>query len=184
MVDAAAAPLTAAQDALTWLESSDEGSADNRRQAIAVLQAATQAFADAVAAVPAGEWRGPVDAAFADRVGAGRLGALVGLDDPVGWALDVLGLDGSDRSQTTVRRRFRELLREAHPDQGGRDLDAADRIREAGPRRHHAHPGLLRQAAPGLGHMCRRLLVARVDHAEVRVDAAIQQGKDVFIASS
>jgi hypothetical protein len=50
VVDAAAAPLTAAQEALTWLESSDEGSADNRRQAIADLEAATQAFSDAVTA--------------------------------------------------------------------------------------------------------------------------------------
>ncbi len=50
VVDAAAAPLTAAQGALTWLESSDEGSADNRRQSIADLEAATQAFSDAVTA--------------------------------------------------------------------------------------------------------------------------------------
>ncbi|MEZ5141710.1 MAG: hypothetical protein R2726_04210 [Acidimicrobiales bacterium] len=65
-------------------------------------------------------------------------------ENPVGWALDVLGFSGDgsrdgrrragpglgsarpDRSAVT--RRFRELLREAHPDHGAESEGAAQRI--------------------------------------------------------
>jgi hypothetical protein len=50
--------------------------------------------------------------------------------DPVGWALGVLGLDrGTARpGRQAIQRRFRELLRAAHPDHGGEAADAALRI--------------------------------------------------------
>jgi hypothetical protein len=49
--------------------------------------------------------------------------------DPGLWALDVLGFAaGSTPPRTEVQRRFRTLLREAHPDHGGAREGAADRI--------------------------------------------------------
>jgi hypothetical protein len=52
--------------------------------------------------------------------------------DPRLWALDVLGLDettsGGGPSTKEVQRRFRQLLREAHPDHGAESAEAAERI--------------------------------------------------------
>jgi hypothetical protein len=46
-----------------------------------------------------------------------------------GWALHVLGFGtGSDPARGDVIRRFRELVRDAHPDHGGSSNDAGDRI--------------------------------------------------------
>jgi len=52
--------------------------------------------------------------------------------DPVGWALVVLGLEPRDRApdRSVVQRRFRDALREAHPDHGASDETAAGRIAE------------------------------------------------------
>lgn len=53
--------------------------------------------------------------------------AATAFADPRLWALDVLGLD--DRSgDKDVQRRYRALLREAHPDHGGHAGEAAERI--------------------------------------------------------
>jgi hypothetical protein len=83
-------------------------------------------------------WVGDLDRGF--------VAAITGLDrhqdwstrafqDPVQWALDVLGLapvpaPGSRPGRGDVQQRFRELLREAHPDHGGATDDAAHRIAE------------------------------------------------------
>lgn len=49
--------------------------------------------------------------------------------DPGLWALDVLGFAaGASPGRTEVQRRFRSLLRAAHPDHGGARDGAADRI--------------------------------------------------------
>lgn len=52
--------------------------------------------------------------------------------DPVSWALEVLGLDPEAQvpEPADLRKTFRSLLREAHPDIGGEADDAADRIAE------------------------------------------------------
>jgi curved DNA-binding protein CbpA len=47
------------------------------------------------------------------------------------WALDVLGL-GTTAGLKEVQRRYRTLLREAHPDHGGGIDEAADRIADLG----------------------------------------------------
>jgi hypothetical protein len=55
------------------------------------------------------------------------------IGDPVGWALSVLGWTDPkhDRPERpAVQRRFRELVRAAHPDAGGAAGVAADRIAE------------------------------------------------------
>jgi len=49
--------------------------------------------------------------------------------DPVGWALTVLELDERG-SRRVVQRRFRDLVRRAHPDHGGDSFGAAARIAE------------------------------------------------------
>jgi hypothetical protein len=55
--------------------------------------------------------------------------------DPIGWALGVLELAGqgpghSRVSPRAVQRRFRDLVRRAHPDHGGNAAGAAARIAE------------------------------------------------------
>ena len=47
------------------------------------------------------------------------------------WAMEVLGLRGSmDLDRDDISRRFRRLLRDAHPDHGGARAEAAERIAE------------------------------------------------------
>ena len=53
----------------------------------------------------------------------------VGADER--WAMEVLGLRaGMDVQRDDVNRRFRRLLRDAHPDSGGASIGAAARIEE------------------------------------------------------
>lgn len=88
------------------------------------------------------KWRGEVDPSLIGYLtGAGandRWGVSIS-GDPVSWALGVLGLlakpvGTSDVAAVSrpergdVQRRFRELLRQAHPDHGGLVDDAAARI--------------------------------------------------------
>ena len=79
-------------------------------------------------------WVGDVDARFITEVMGGRKASMADLmswNDPVVWALEVLGIDAgaSDgASKRVVQRRFRTLLRDAHPDHGGITDEAAQRI--------------------------------------------------------
>jgi hypothetical protein len=81
------------------------------------------------------DWFGPVDDSLigylAGTHGPGGWGRE-GFEDPVDWARRVLDLDGDgdhlDRRR--VQRRFRSLLRDAHPDHGAGDDGAAERIAE------------------------------------------------------
>lgn len=80
--------------------------------------------------------------AWAGEIGPELLAHLAGrsvptlsadaVGDPVGWALVVLGLESFDRmpDRAVVQRRFREALREAHPDHGASVDGAAGRIAE------------------------------------------------------
>lgn len=89
-------------------------------------------------------WRGETDRHLVEHLtgvgGAGRWSVSV-TADPVAWALGVLGLLSEDRGlrpaapmsrrsrdRAEIQRRFRELLREAHPDHGGEEDGAAQRI--------------------------------------------------------
>jgi hypothetical protein len=75
-------------------------------------------------------WQGPIGPEFAAHLAGRRMGdwspAMVA--DPTAWALGVLGFDGGSPDRVDVQRRFRALLREAHPDHGGDGQDAARRI--------------------------------------------------------
>lgn len=76
-------------------------------------------------------WSGPAGPALVTYLLGGRnawSGSM--LSDPEGWALDVLGF-GERRlspARREVQRRFRDLVRAAHPDHGGDTVDAAQRV--------------------------------------------------------
>lgn len=74
-------------------------------------------------------WRGPIGADTVRHLAgdADLRWAATAFADPRLWALDVLGLvDGTGSKD--VQRRYRALVREAHPDHGGEATGAADRI--------------------------------------------------------
>ena len=85
-------------------------------------------------------WSGPLDRslyAHLSGLSSGREWDAAAYDDPVQWALQTLGMtaeeDGSIRipDRKAIQRRFRDALREAHPDHGGDSDDAALRIAHA-----------------------------------------------------
>jgi hypothetical protein len=74
-------------------------------------------------------WRGPIGPATIRHL-AGDVDlrwAATAFADPRLWALDVLGLDDA-AADRDVQKRYRTLLRAAHPDHGGAAAEAADRI--------------------------------------------------------
>lgn len=83
-------------------------------------------------------WRGEIGPQLVEDLSDARSAsnwASLGGRDPVLWALETLGLaedalvwGGNGDQRTAVQRRFRELLRAAHPDHGGATGDAAQRI--------------------------------------------------------
>jgi len=75
-------------------------------------------------------WRGPITpGTFRHLSGDADLRwAATAFADPRLWALDVLGIDDPSVGAKEIQRRFRQLLREAHPDHGGADAAAAERI--------------------------------------------------------
>ena len=81
-------------------------------------------------------WGRPVDSVFIAAVMGGGMASIDDLrswNEPVSWALDVLDLEGSaddTPSKRAIQRRFRDLLRDAHPDHGGGSDAAATRIAE------------------------------------------------------
>ena len=84
-------------------------------------------------------WNGDVDRAlFAHLSGldAGRSWSADAYEDPVQWALQVLGITAPRNGahhlpdRRDIQRRFRDLLRVAHPDHGGDSDDAAQRIND------------------------------------------------------
>jgi hypothetical protein len=84
-------------------------------------------------------WSGPLDRTFVAHLSGldrSRTWSARAFNDPVRWAVDVLGLSGQGTTllevpdRLVVQRRFRDLLREAHPDHGAEEIGAADRIAE------------------------------------------------------
>lgn len=78
-------------------------------------------------------WSGDIGAQLVDHLSGARSTsnwASLGGRDPVLWAMGVLDLGEDPVERGTVQRRFRELLRAAHPDHGGESGDAAQRIGE------------------------------------------------------
>lgn len=96
-------------------------------------------------------WTGSLNRAFVATVtGLDRHApwSVAAFHDPVRWAIDTLGLHHEVNGhglpdRTAVQRRFRELLRAAHPDHGGARDAAAARIAELTEARRillHDHP--------------------------------------------
>lgn len=83
-------------------------------------------------------WTGPLDRGFVAHISGfdrSRDWSTRAFHDPVRWAIDLLGLAGAADAidvpgRDDVQRRFRDLLREAHPDHGGASDEAAHRIAE------------------------------------------------------
>ena len=84
-------------------------------------------------------WAGPLDKSFVAHLSGldrSRTWSARAFHDPVRWAVGVLGLAAHDTAlfevpdRLAVQQRFRDLLREAHPDHGADELGAADRIAE------------------------------------------------------
>lgn len=80
------------------------------------------------------EWRGPVGPALVTHLAGGGARTTMppsAVDDPRAWALVTLGLASSQPVvPAEVVHRFRELLRQAHPDHGGEQAQASERIAE------------------------------------------------------
>jgi hypothetical protein len=88
-------------------------------------------------------WEGAPGPALVARLGGAAVGAAAGERDAVRWALGVLDLEGlahelrdhDDRPRASavelqIQRRYRDLLRAAHPDHGASHDGAAARIEE------------------------------------------------------
>jgi len=81
-------------------------------------------------------WSRPVDNSFISWLMDGQavdLSDLQAWNDPVAWALEILEIERSNDDappKRVVQRKFRSLLREAHPDHGGITEGAANRIAE------------------------------------------------------
>lgn len=85
-------------------------------------------------------WEGPIGPDLIASLAGfskGESFSAYAFEHPVEWALEVLGFDqkhakvngnGVGPAKGDVRRRFRELLMDAHPDRGGTTGDAAQRI--------------------------------------------------------
>ena len=79
-------------------------------------------------------WRGPIDNTFLSHLAGTATSSITAMTDPRAWALELLGFPAGTVSPTKrdVQRRYRESLREAHPDHGGRVDDAGQRIEQLG----------------------------------------------------
>jgi hypothetical protein len=79
-------------------------------------------------------WRGPIDATFLSYLVGGAGSTMASVVDPRAWALELLGFPaGTVRpSKRDVQRRYRDSLREAHPDHGGDVALASGRIEQLG----------------------------------------------------
>lgn len=87
---------------------------EHRRRLLPVMQKAAR-------------WRGPIGPALIAHLAGSQTIALEALADPRSWALGVLGFEigGKAPSKRDVTARFRERMRDVHPDHGGASIDAA-----------------------------------------------------------
>lgn len=74
-------------------------------------------------------WRGPIGPALISHL-AGSRASFSSLVDPKAWAFEILGFPQgtANASKKDVMARFRDRLREAHPDHGGNEASASKAI--------------------------------------------------------
>lgn len=87
---------------------------EHRRRIVGVVQKAAR-------------WRGPIGTALIAHLAGSQTLTLEALADPRAWALEVLGFDpdGKQPSRREVTARFRQRMRDVHPDHGGASAEAA-----------------------------------------------------------
>jgi hypothetical protein len=75
----------------------------------------------------AARWRGPIGPSLVAYLAGSQTLALEALADPRSWAMGILGFDlgGKPPSKRDVMAKFREQMRNVHPDHGGDSVDAA-----------------------------------------------------------
>lgn len=79
-------------------------------------------------------WRGPLGSAFVAHLVGSKSSSLRSIGDPRAWALEVLGFpQGTTRpSSGEIKRRYRAMIREVHPDFGGDAIRARTTIGDLG----------------------------------------------------
>ena len=87
---------------------------EHRRQIAPLLQKAAR-------------WRGPIGPSMIAYLAGSQTLTLEALADPRSWAMEVLGFEpgGKPPSKREVMAKFRERMRDVHPDHGGASVDAA-----------------------------------------------------------
>ncbi len=75
----------------------------------------------------AARWRGPIGPSLIAYLAGSQTLTLEALADPRAWAMGILGFDlgGKPPSKRDVMAKFREQMRNVHPDHGGDSVDAA-----------------------------------------------------------
>ncbi|HUF99873.1 MAG TPA: J domain-containing protein [Ilumatobacter sp.] len=78
------------------------------------------------------KWRGPIGPALIAHLAGSQSSVLSAMADPLAWALDVLGfpLGAGQPPKREVTRRYRDRMRDVHPDHGGASADASKAILE------------------------------------------------------
>lgn len=79
-------------------------------------------------------WRGPIGADFLAYLAGTASSSIIAMTDPRAWALELLGFPAGTvcPSKRDVQRRYRESLRDVHPDHGGNADEAGQRIEQLG----------------------------------------------------
>ncbi len=79
-------------------------------------------------------WRGPLNQIFVSYLTGNGSSTISSLSDPRAWALDVLGFPAGTikPSKKEIQARFRESLRDVHPDHGGDEVSAGRSIIDLG----------------------------------------------------
>lgn len=77
-------------------------------------------------------WRGPIGPSLISHLAGSRAASLSALADPRAWALEMLGfpLGTAKPSKKQILGRFRDRLRDVHPDYGGDETVASGAIEE------------------------------------------------------
>lgn len=77
-------------------------------------------------------WRGPIAAEFLSYLAGTATSSITAMTDPRAWALELLGFPAGtvSPSKRDVQRRYRESLRDVHPDHGGAADQAGQRIEQ------------------------------------------------------
>jgi hypothetical protein len=82
--------------------------------------------------VKAMKWRGPLNQTFVAYLAGSNASTIAAMADPRAWALELLGFPPGTVKPTKreIQTRFRESLRNVHPDHGGDSRTASGNIND------------------------------------------------------